>query len=338
MKESNMSGFIHLSDLDDAQHRFRSICEIRDKRLMELIGSSKRMQAVCEQIPQNFSEVDGYHRDCYQRLTMNMSRLKTVPQPGTSNEQAERLPRRSSSEGKDNILFEPNCIFCKKYERIKVKRQNAWTTKGLTNFDHGGGHNIIKLAEERGDEQLLTRIRGEDLFAREAKYHISCRMKYTVPTKWQSDNVTAKQHQKELEEIHNMCFSQLCQVIDSKIIHGKEVMKMTDLRDLLIHYLSETPFANPNYRSHKLKSRLISHEVYGNKISFVSLGKKSGQVQSDLVFSNEIDLSEAVKNGYLLGCSDMIHDVGILLRNIIKDAFQKAEQLPWPPTASYLQT
>ena len=88
---------------------------------------------------------------------------------------------------------------------------------------------------------------------------------------------------------------------------------MTDLRSLYCTYLSETPFANPNYRSEKIKSILNSHEVYSNKLCFVGLGKILGQYQSDLVFSNETDLSEAVKHGYLLGCSDKIQDVAILL-------------------------
>ena len=50
----------------------------------------------------------------------------------------------------------------------------------------------------------------------------------------------------------------------------------------------------------------------------------------------ETDLSEAVKNGYLLGCSDKIQDVAILLHKMVKKAFEKAEKLPWPPTASCL--
>ena len=113
-------------------------------------------------------------------------------------------------------------------------------------------------------------------------------------------------------------------VLINLIIIGKKVMKMTDLCSL--YCTSETPFANPNYRSEKIKSILNSHEVYSNKLCFVSLGKIQGQYQSDLVFSNETDLSEAVKHGHLLGCSDKIEDVGILMHKMIKNAFEKAEK------------
>ena len=98
-------------------------------------------------------------------------------------------------------------------------------------------------------------------------------MRYSVPTKWQSDNILSKQHQSEMEEVHAVCFAKLCEVIDREIIIGKKVMKMTDLRSLYRTYLSETPFANPNYRSEKIKSILNNHEVYSNKLCFVCLVK-----------------------------------------------------------------
>ena len=95
--------------------------------------------------------------------------------------QKEGMPRRGSIEGKDKTLFQPNCIFCKRYVRIGIKKQNVWTSEGLTNFEREGGPTIIKIAEKIGDEELLTRIRGEDLFAKVAKYHTTCRMRYSVP-------------------------------------------------------------------------------------------------------------------------------------------------------------
>ena len=150
-------------------------------------------------------------------------------------------------------------------------------------------------------------------------------MRYSVPTKCQSDNILSKQHQREMEEVHAVCFAKLCEVIDREIAIGIKVIKMTDFRSLYCTYMSETPFANPNYRSEKIKSILNSHEVYSNKHCFLNLSKIHGQHQSDLVFGDESGLSEAVKHRYLLGCSDKIQDVGILLHKMIKDAFEKAK-------------
>ena len=61
-------------------------------------------------------------------------------------------------------------------------------------------------------------------------------MKYSLSTKWQSDNILSKQHQNEMEEVHAVCFAKHCEVIDREIIIGKEVMKMTDLRSLYSTY------------------------------------------------------------------------------------------------------
>ena len=56
------------------------------------------------------------------------------------------------------------------------------------------------------------------------------------------------------------------------------------------------------------------------------------------MFSCDLDLPSAVKNGYLLGCSDEVGNVGKLLHKVIVDAFSNASKLPWPPTAAYLQS
>ena len=79
------------------------------------------MQDVCEQIPLEFGDNDGYLKGCYQRFTINISCLKVTSMP--RKKQKERMPRRGSIEGKDKTLFQPYCIFCKRYGRIGVKNK-----------------------------------------------------------------------------------------------------------------------------------------------------------------------------------------------------------------------
>ena len=110
-----------------------------------------------------------------------------------------------------------------------VRRKNSWTTEGLSSFEYGGGGSILRLAEMRHDERLL---RSYDLFAFEAKYHQSCRDKYNDPEKWRSQNYDLKNFRNEKEESRDMGFSKLCgEVIDRKIVIGKEVLTLIDLRD-----------------------------------------------------------------------------------------------------------
>ena len=116
------------------------------QRLAHPAGSSHRMQLACEQIPLNFTDKDGYHRDCYQRFTMNLNRLKPATQTGP---QTQTRPKRSrSSEG---VIFDSDCIFCGNFGRKKSEK-NSWTTEGLSSFECGGGGSILRLAEMRHDD------------------------------------------------------------------------------------------------------------------------------------------------------------------------------------------
>lgn len=62
-------------------------------------------------------------------------------------------------------------------------------------------------------------------------------------------------------------------------------------------------------------------------------------MQSALVFSNDLDLATTVRNSYCLQIpsSDQIDVIVLQLHQKIKDAFLKAGDMPWPPTAPYLQ-
>ena len=116
MNDSKMTQFTYFSELDKAEERFQKIIDIRVERLAHSAGSSHRMQLVCEQIPLNFTDKDGYHRD--QRFTMIMNRLKPATQTGP---QTETRPKRSrSSEG---VIFDSDCTFCGNFSRKKCEKE-----------------------------------------------------------------------------------------------------------------------------------------------------------------------------------------------------------------------
>lgn len=117
-KDIKWTKFTKLSDLRDADERFQSICEVRDIRETQPADSVNRQQHICDQIPVQYDGSQGYHRECYQRFTMNIKRMK--PTAGASNYQPKKRTRRSSSaDGKDKILFKQDCIFCGKEGRKK---------------------------------------------------------------------------------------------------------------------------------------------------------------------------------------------------------------------------
>ena len=143
MQNSNMKSFIYLSELENSMERFCNICDIRNRRLQQPITSSQRMQEICDQIPSNFSNIDGYHRDCYQRFTMNLSRLD----PSAQSDSGSSELRRSTRTAKHRILSEKECLFCGKAGRKRVRKGKTWTSEGLSRFEFRGGKQILKLAE-----------------------------------------------------------------------------------------------------------------------------------------------------------------------------------------------
>ena len=300
--------FQPLSETRDPEACLRKLKDIRTRRMSQPANSAYRMETSCARIPheldKNFEY--GYHRECYQRFTMNLHRLSPSvdPQPSTSK------PKRRPSS--DQVLFAPDCIFCNSEKRKKVKLKGTWTTEGLFAFEFDGWKTVLNRAEEDHDERLLRRIRGHDLFACEAKFHRSCRSKYTQnPQKWRSENEGNRTAQQELEKVHHDAFTLVRDMVDREILKGQAILKLTDLCEHYINHLKDTDYHNLDYRSSKLKLKLEKH--YGVQIAFCSLGK----YKTHLVYNRNIDVNTAIQHAYELGSRDIISDSATLLNQVI---------------------
>ena len=328
-------GDLHLlSELKDAQKKLTKLQEVKAKRLAQPPGSSHRMKETCDRIPDRIEEHHGIHWECYKRYTMNLDRLMPI---ASTSQAATDVPqqRTSRSNSGDNILFKPDCIFCGSESRKRVKVQGSWTSQGLSQFEYDGGKSVLEMAVEKQDGPLLTRIRGQDLFACEAKYHKTCRQKYMQkPEKWQSADEKARQDQLNLEESHRKAFEAVCHIVENDVLNNLKVLKLTDLRNTYTSELENTKHANPDYRSEKLKHKLEVHEPFKNKLSFCDMGK----FQSYIVFSSAIDVNSAVKQAFQLGSTDVIEQTGKNIRQSIMDAYSTAPELKWPPNPSDLAT
>ena len=72
--------------------KIRFLHSIRDKRLAKPLESVYRMENVSRHIPETIHDIDheniGYHRQCYQKFTGHLHRLKDTgdrnPEPSTS--------------------------------------------------------------------------------------------------------------------------------------------------------------------------------------------------------------------------------------------------------------
>ena len=74
--------FIIIIQLTDADLRIEKICHVCKLRQSQPVGSSTRMDDICQQIPDTIETDHGYHRDCYQKFAKNLNRLAQQPQQG----------------------------------------------------------------------------------------------------------------------------------------------------------------------------------------------------------------------------------------------------------------
>lgn len=335
-----------------ATEKLSQLHNIRHRRLMEPRDSPNRMEDVCNQIPETLAggnlEAIGYHRGCYQKFTKNQDRLKCSITP---NERASttRSPRKSSSSSTTMRLFPPECIFCEKLE-LKSCGKTERCIKFAMFKDKDGAlkepswKQIEPRALELDNSRLHRKVQGEDLFAREAQFHPSCRKSFNLKyANYLRDTARATNcdktdtDQDRKASAHLTAFTAVLDFIQDCVIGQKKVVLLASLRLLYIQELEKNGFANPEYRSEKLKARLEHHDIH-ELIAFakVNPGDK-GCITYNLVYSASISTADAVAYAYKLGSKDKYEDVALLLRSLIQQAFKESKPLPWPPSADDLE-
>ena len=175
---------------------------------------------------------------------------------------------------------------------------------------------------------LYRRVQGQDLFAREAKYHPSClaafKLEHLVHTrkKLVSNDESAKQDKRK--DGHRKAFD---------VVEQKEVVLL-----ISIHKELEIQGVKTDYRSEKLRSHLENHEV-GQHLAFAKVDPGMiGLIKYNLIYNSSISVSDAVVHSFELGSKDRIVETARLIRGLIQKAFSVATPLAWPPTADDLDT
>ncbi|CAH1101344.1 unnamed protein product [Psylliodes chrysocephalus] len=105
------------------------------------------------------------------------------------------------------------------------------------------------------------------------------------------------------------------------------------LRERYLLFMSEysPEFYNENYKTDKLKQKLINH--FGNRISFWQLNYRI-----ELVNSSWIKPGEAIETAFEAASSEIrrIQEAAMILRRHIQQAYENSPKMPWPPSAEFL--
>ena len=60
-----------------------------------------------------------------------------------------------------------------------------------------------------------------------------------------------------MEAAHKNAFTEVCAVVDNKLIKEGGIIKLSDLLETYVTRLEKIPYANPKYRSDNLKAKLV---------------------------------------------------------------------------------
>lgn len=332
-----------------AGEKLAYLLDIRKRRLNEPHDSPYRMEDICRLIPESLANVNikevGYHRGCYQNFTKNLDRLRS--DTSTVENKLTRSPRKPFASN-DPGKFPTECIFCEKQTTRKSHGKKEQCVTFPVFKDNRGvtleptWKQIEPRALAMGDNRLFRKVQGQDLFAREAKYHSSCRKAFNLryinhlrDTNCKKEGPPTEQEQKTLA--HQKALDVVIDYIQESVIAQEEIVELRALRLLYVKELDKNGFPSPDYRSENLKAKLEKHEI-GELIEFtkVNPGDYKNCIMLTLVYSTGINRADAVAHAYKLGTIDRYQDVALLLRQVIYNAFKESEPLPWPPTVEDL--
>jgi len=318
-------------------HFLHQICH---KRLSLPHDSPYRMEDICRQVPENVADEDlahvGYHRGCYQRFTKNLDRLPEYDTNPHDEASSSHSNRRSSSGSKR--VFPPECIFCGKIEKKKPKRRESCIPFAV--FNSPDREPSWKQIEPRAlilkCTDLHRMVQGEDLFAREAQYHPSCRNEFNLQYLQHTNYIKSDTEQNRKVDAHSKAFNAVIDQIEEHVIRKNEVLELSTLRHCYVDELEKTKFPNPEYTSTHLRNRLEKHEVC-KVIAFAKADPGDrGCITYTLIYNASTSLGDAVAHAYQLASHDKYDDIAKLLRSSIERSFIGSKPLPWPPTASDL--
>ena len=189
---------------------------------------------------------------------------------------------------------------------------------------------ILESAKEKEDEELLLEIQGQDLMAKEAQYHTSCRKEYT--RKLERNVLKSGTVGAEEQRAHTLALEQLCKFSDQRIMTELNVEMISTLRECYLSFLQETHFYNPEYRTRRLREKLLRH--YGERLAF----HFEQQEKDDFVYSDSLTANDAIGKFHNSSSSEKVkvEQAAMILQRTVKEAFKISDTLRWPPSAEFL--
>ena len=340
--------FDHCSDStikplsEKAFHSITAACDIRKK----LASDVHSLEDICSNVPTTLDyERHGVHDFCYKRFTntahAKAQLLKSQADEAVVMKSPRKVRKRCKSTVEANLLPQDKCLFCDKGNTVK---QGKFTSLSrCETFD--AAEKILDAATAKGDYPLLGKISGIDLVAREARYHEHCRRDYIrradrthhLPGAENSDAAEGTLYHgcAQQRQAYDAAFASICSVIQKHVIEEGSVLRMTTVREMYLQHMQmhSPEFYNPQHTTQKLKEKLSRH--FGSALQFWQ-----PNVKSELIYSSDVPSGAAVEAAFESATSEsqLLKDAAMTLRRYILEACATSTDMPWPPSAQYLQS
>ena len=201
---------------------------------------------------------------------------------------------------------------------------------------------IEPKALEMRNMPVYRRVQGQDLWAREAKFHQRCLNEFTIEygalkKKEQSEtnsNTASTQLFSSRPEAHHQVLEQVANHIKEHVIEGMEILEMNSLLQLYVDHLEKCGFSASNYKSSRLRTHIENHAI-GGSVCFTKSDVK-GCVSTILVYNSALTISDAVQFAFKFRSRDQTKAFALQIQKSILKAFEESPHLPWPPTSEDL--
>ena len=160
---------------------------------------------------------------------------------------------------------------------------------------------------------MLCEIQGQDLLAKEAQHHASCRKEYN--RKLERNVLKSETVGAEEQRAHRLALEQSCKLIDQKIMSELDVEMMSTIRERYLSFLQETDFYNPEYRARRRKEKLQTH--YSERLAF----HFEQHDKDEIVYLNSISVTEAIANFHNSRSTEnvKVEQAAMILRRTIQE-------------------
>ena len=189
------------------------------------------------------------------------------------------------------VLLGNECIFCGKKKARKVGNKYEPLRQCLTT---DGNDAIVIAAKRKGDSKIM--VLGDDLIAREAKYHNNCRRDYTRTN-------TNEEEQTSTRKKHADAFLQLSMFIESQVIQKKMPILSSVVLDLYKKEFLSVGGTQEEIDRYTMQSLILKLKERFPDITIDKMANKSGNI----IFPSSMTLQGACAK--LTGSNEMMETI-----------------------------